>query len=157
MRPSEPLSLIFLTLLLLGIAPACGVRFDNNPEGPRLVSAMELEGDLNAGAPLVLKVTVNQSYGVPLKVACFYEDRSRLRPDQLELTFAERGTLIGDEVLAPAPPELRPGDNVEGQDLSFRFRIDEPGDYKLTCLIPTVADSAIAMSLTIEDAPAGRP
>jgi hypothetical protein len=155
MRPAVLAPLCLLVLLLTG----CGVSFSEDFDGTELFKSIRLEGELETDAELTVTVSVNQGYPVPVHVACYYEDGSKLTDDQLKLAFQERATRIGDEVLLPAAGAT-PGDDVERRELSFHFRIGQPGEYFLACLTPAAPENGLGRAFTIErdrDAPLPTP
>jgi hypothetical protein len=133
---------------------ACGVQFREDFDGTELFKAIDLQGERIPGSVLEVSVSVNSVYPVPVQVACFYEDGSKLTDDQYKLAFHERATSIGDEVL-PATIGRKPGDDVERRQLRFSFRVDEPGDYFVACLTPAAPDNGLGRSFTISEAPTG--
>jgi hypothetical protein len=136
------------------LACGCGVRFRDDFDGTELFKSIVLQGERVAGATLEVTVGLNQAYPVPVHVACFYEDGSKLTDDQLKLAFHERATPIGEEVLPPVSGR-DPGDEVERREVSFRFRVDEPGDYFVACLTPAAPDNGLGRSFTISESASG--
>ena len=107
------------------------------------------------GSELAVTIVVNQAYPVPVRIACYYEDGDKLSDDQLKLTFQERATLVGEKVLDPAPGHS-PQDDVEDEELTFRFRVEEPGDYFVACLTPSAAENGLGLQFDIIAPSSGR-
>jgi hypothetical protein len=148
LRHPTPFSII-LSLLLGGLLAGCGVSFSDDFDGTELFKAIRLDGERAVEAELVVTVTVSQGYVVPVRIACMYEDGFRLTDDQLKMDFSERAIVVGDEVLDPAPKGTHPDDEREEQDVSFRFRVREPGDYFLACFTPHAPDNGLSLSFEI--------
>jgi hypothetical protein len=146
--PNKPFRFV-LALLIAGLTSACGVSFSDDFDGTELFKGIRLEGERAIDSELVVTVTVNQAYVMPVRVACMYEDGYRLTDDQLKMDFSERAVRVGEEVLDPAPQGTHPGDDVERRDLSFRFRVPEPGDYFLACFTPHAPDNGLSLSFEI--------
>jgi hypothetical protein len=140
--------LLLLALLLL---PACGVSFVSSFDGTELFKKLELQGDLYANRELILAVDVNQAYPVPVRVACYYEDREHLSKDEKKVAFQERATLIGERVLDASDAES-PGDDVQRQTLRFTFAIPEAGKYFAACLTPASPENGIGVSFELRPA-----
>ena len=147
--PSPPIRIAFLLLLLA--LPACGVSFRSNFEGTEVFKKVSISGDRVAGAELTLNVEVAQPYPVPLQVACYYEDPDKVTEDQKNVAFQERAPLIGQAVL-PANVGSNPQDKVETQTLTFKFKVDKPGDYFVACLTPAAAENGYGVSFTVKAA-----
>lgn len=140
-----------LPLLLLLVSTGCGVSFSESFDGTELFKSVRLAGELKTGSELTLTLNVNQGYPVPVQVACYYEDGSKLSDDQLKLAFQERATYIGGKEL-PAAVDHKPGDDVVREDLVFKFTIDEPGEYFLACLTPAAPENGLGRLFEIENA-----
>lgn len=130
------------------------MRFSESFNGTELFKAIELQGERVVGSTLELTVSLNPAYPVPVQIACYYEDGSKLTDDQHKLAFQERATPIGEEVLRPATGR-RPGDDVERRQLTFRFKVEEPGDYFLACLTPAAPENGLGRLFTISEESAG--
>jgi hypothetical protein len=141
-------------LLIVLFASGCGVRFRDDFRGTELFKSIVLEGERVAGATLEVTVGLNHGYPVPIQIACFYEDGSKLTDDQLKLAFHERATPIGEEVLPPVFGR-KPDDEVERTEVSFRFSVEEPGDYFVACLTPAAPDNGLGRSFTISEPTSG--
>ena len=126
------------------------MRFSESFDGTELFKGLSLKGEMVTGQPLELALTVNQAYPIPVHVACYYEDGSKLTDDQYKLAFEQRAQPIGDEVL-PAATGRSPGDKVERRELTFRFSVPEPGDYFLACLTPAAPENGLGRMFTIRD------
>ena len=149
LRPSSlQRLLIALTLLLL---PACGVSFGGGSDDTELFKDLEIEGDLFANRELVLAVEVNQAYSVPVRVACYYEDRENLTEDEEKVAFQERATLIGERTL-PASDAESPGDDVPHETLRFAFSVPDPGTYFAACLTPASPENGIGLEFELRPA-----
>jgi hypothetical protein len=144
--------LILLALLLL--LPACGVSFKDSFNGTELLKELDIEGDLFANRELVLVLQVNQAYTVPVKIACFYEDRENLTDDEKKVAFQERATLIGERTLEAADPAAvdSPGDDVPRETLRFTFSIPEAGKYFAACLTPASPENGIGIDFRLRPA-----
>lgn len=140
--------MITLALLLL---PACGVQFGGSFEGTEVFKDLELEGDRFANRELVLALEVNQAYPIPVRIACYYEDRENLTEDQEKVAFQERATLIGERVL-PASDADSPGDDVPRETLRFAFSVPEPGNYFAACLTPAAPENGIGVEFDLRPA-----
>ena len=138
-----------LVSLLAALGAACGVTFTSPNDGTELFKGLTVSGEPRAGAALMLSVRVTQTYPVPVRVACYYEDFDRLTDDQKELAFLERATLIGETVL-PAGLDRRFGEEAPEETLSFDFTIDTPGSYHVACLTPAAPENAWGEPLKIE-------
>ena len=137
-----------LTILLL---PACGVQLGGGSDGTELFKDLELEGDRFANRELILALEVNQAYPVPVRVACYYEDRENLTEDQEKVAFQERATPIGERIL-PASDAESPGDDVPRETLRFAFSVPEPGTYFAACLTPAAPENGIGLEFDLRPA-----
>jgi hypothetical protein len=140
--------LIIAALLLL---PACGVQFGGGNDGTELFKDLDLGGDRFANRELILALEVNQAYAVPIRVACYYEDRENLTEDEEKVAFQERATLIGERVL-PASDAESPGEDVPRETLRFAFSVPEPGSYFAACLTPASPENGIGLEFDLRAA-----
>jgi hypothetical protein len=140
--------LILFAVLLL---PACGVRFDASFDGTELLKDIDLEGDLFANRELVLVLEVNQAYAVPVRIACYYEDRENLTDEEKEVPFHERATPIGERLLQASDAES-PGDDVRRETLRLAFSVPEPGTYFAACLTPASPENGIGVEFELRPA-----
>lgn len=147
-RRLSPL-LVSVIVFLLAL-PGCGVRFseDSTPDPGDMFQKMELTGDKTPGSELTLTLVLKQNYPVPVRVACYYEDSSKLTDDQEKVAFEERATRIYDEVLPPSP-ETKPGEDISGQMIDVRFRVAEAGDYFLACNTPAATENGKGLGFKI--------
>jgi hypothetical protein len=113
-----------------------------------------LEGDLFANRELVLVLEVNQAYTVPVRVACYYEDRQNLSDDDKKVAFQERAILIGERVLEAADPTTvqSPDDDVPRETLRFAFSVPEAGRYFAACLTPASPENGIGTDFQLRPA-----
>jgi hypothetical protein len=140
--------LILAAVLLL---PACGVQFGAASDDTELFKDLDLVGDRFANRELVLALEVNQAYPVPVRVACYYEDRENLTEDEEKVAFEERATLIGERVL-PASGADAPEDEVPRETLQFAFSVPEPGTYFAACLTPASPENGIGLEFDLRSA-----
>ncbi len=140
--------LLLATVLLA--STACGVAFRDSFDGTELFRGIDLAGERVVGSDLTVTLTVNPAYPVPVRIACYYEDSSKLTDDQLKLTFEERATRVGEAVLPPAVGH-RPSEKLEPQRLSFHFSVPQPGSYFLACNTPAAADNGLSRSFKITE------
>jgi hypothetical protein len=140
--------LIIAAILLL---PACGVQFGAASDETELFKDLDLVGDRFANRELVLALEVNQAYAIPVRVACYYEDREKLTKDEKKVAFQERATLIGERVL-PASDAEAPDDNVPRETLQFAFSVPEPGTYFVACLTPASPENGIGLEFNLRPA-----
>ncbi len=127
------------------------MQFSSSFDGTELFKKLDLQGDLFANRELVLAVEVNQAYAVPVRVACYYEDRENLSEDDKKVAFQERATLIGERVL-PASDADSPGDDVTRQTLRFAFSIPDAGTYFAACLTPASPENGIGLEFKLRPA-----
>ena len=148
MRPAiSPVSLV-LCLLILGLGSGCGVEFGEGSSGTELFEEIELQGFREAGAELTLALTLNPSYPIPVHVACYYEDGDHLTADQQKMAFQERAVPIGETVL-PANPARRPDDDIDDEQVLFRFSVPRAGSYFLACMTPASPENGLGMLFKI--------
>ncbi|MND09878.1 hypothetical protein D3C83_335400 [compost metagenome] len=57
-------------------------------------------------------------------------------------------------MLDPVPGH-KPDDDVEDEELTFRFTVDEPGDYFVACITPSAAENGLGVQFDIVDAANG--
>jgi hypothetical protein len=147
----RPLVLLLLSLIAALLLTACGVQFGSSFDGTQLFEELEVEGDLYANREIALIVEVNQAYSVPVRIACYYEDRENLSEDEEKVAFQERATLIAERVL-PASDAESPGDDVPNETLRFGFSIPEPGTYFAACLTPASPENGIGIDFELRPA-----
>jgi hypothetical protein len=138
-----------LFFVILAIAhTGCGVSFHDQFFGTELFRSLEIDGEKVVDSDLTVTIMYTQGYPVPVRVACYYEDGSRLTEDQQKLAFQERATKVGETVL-PAAEGERPGTDLPEKKLSFHFSIDEPGNYFLACLTPAAPENGLGQAFEI--------
>jgi hypothetical protein len=140
-------------LLFPALALGCGVTFREQFFGTELFQSIDLSGQREINSELTLSLTITQGYPVPVHIACYYEDGSKLTDDQHKLAFQERATLIGETVLPGDIRERPGGSEVKAQKLSYKFRLAEPGDYFLACLTPASPENGLGYLFTIKPPP----
>lgn len=126
----------------------CGVSFGETFNGTELFKSLEVRGERVAGAELTLELVVTQTYPVPVRIACYYEDGRRLTDDQKKVVFEERAILAGEAVLEPAEGS-RPDGKAPRRMLTFSFTVARPGKYFIACITPASPDNGIGMPFTI--------
>ena len=148
-----PASLLRGLVLLTGLVllPACGIDFTESDRGKDVFKTMTLSGDRFVNRELVVSLDVTVAYPVPVKVACYYENRAVLSADQRRVPFAERAELIGERVFDPVDAE-HPSTGAPHQTVRFAFSVPNPGVYYLGCLTPAAPENRI--NLTFEVKPA---
>jgi len=127
------------------------VQFVASSDATELFKDLDLEGDRFANRELVLALEVSQSYPVPVRIACYYEDRENLTEDEEKVAFQERATLIGERVM-PASDAESPGDDVPRETLRFAFSVPEPGTYFVACLTPASPENGIGLEFNLRAA-----
>jgi hypothetical protein len=127
------------------------VQFGAASDDTELFKDLDLVGDRFANRELVLALEVNQAYPVPVRVACYYEDRENLTEDEEKVAFEERATLIGERVL-PASGADAPEDEVPRETLQFAFSVPEPGTYFAACLTPASPENGIGLEFDLRSA-----
>jgi hypothetical protein len=147
LRPAFRFRLLALPIALLSLT-ACGIEFSSSFEGTELFKSIQLTGERRVGAELTITVMVNPVYPTPVHIGCYYEDDERLTNDQAKLDFADRAMKVGETVLEPAH-DRTPADDAERIPLSFRFVVNEPGDYFIACLTPAAPDNGLGVSFEI--------
>jgi hypothetical protein len=127
------------------------VQFGSSFDGTELFKDIDVEGDLYANRKIALTVEVNQAYALPVRIACYYEDRENLTDDEKKVAFQERATLIGERVL-PASDAESPGEDVPRETLRFAFAIPAPGSYFAACLTPAAPENGIGVEFELRPA-----
>jgi hypothetical protein len=150
LNPASVRRQLVLVVFLLAL-PACGVSFRSNFEGTEVFKKLSVSGERVAGAELTLNLEVAQPYPVPLQIVCYVEDSDKLTEDQKNVAFQERAPRIAEAVL-PARVGGDPQDKVENQTLSFKFKLDEPGEYFLACLTPAAAENGYGVTFRVKRA-----
>jgi hypothetical protein len=144
-----PLSCLPLLVLLL-VLPACaGVSLREPGDEGELFKDISLAGERLAGKQLTVTISVSQGYPVPVRVACYFENPSKLTPAQLQLPREERATKIG-ETLLPAKQGGIPKEGGELQQLNYAFAVPEAGDYLLLCSTPAAPDNRMRLRFRVE-------
>ena len=131
--------------------PACGIVFSAEFEGTEVFREMEMEGDLVAGTPIQVTVTMTQPYPVPLAVSCRYENTD-ITEEQRKVAFNERALPVYETVLQPRPGQA-PGDDPDEMEevrRGFELIVPEPGDYFLACFSVAAPENGIGRRFTIE-------
>jgi hypothetical protein len=147
LRPHPLTRLLLAPLALFGLT-ACGITFSSGFDGTEMFKAIELTGDRHPGAELTVILGIELTYPVPVEIACFYEDEDNVTEDMQKLPFHERARPAGSTVLEPVR-DTTPGADVERQELSFRFRAPEPGDYFIACLTPAAPENGIGVDFKV--------
>ena len=145
---TSPFSRIFVAFLALVSVMACGVQFSSPSADTELFKSIEIEGNLAPDSILSLTISLNRSYPVPVRIACFYENPANLTKDQMALSFHERASKIGETVLTPRI-KASPNDDLELETLVFTFTIADPGDYTLACLTPASPENALGVAFSL--------
>ncbi len=151
MRPPLTFQLIPLLLLLLCL-PACGIEFVASEEGTELIDKVEVAGEFIAGGEVIVTMTVNHAYPVPVHIACYVENENLVTEEEEDVAFHERATLVGEEFLDTAlstGQPLNPDDEVEKVKYSYPFTVDSPGTYFIACITPAAPDNGIGRSFTV--------
>jgi hypothetical protein len=136
---------------LLLLSTGCGIDFSERDRGEDVFKAMTLNGDRFVNRELTVSLDVTVAYPVPVKIACFYENRAVLSAEQRNVPFAERALLIGERVLEPMLAE-HPSDGAERQTIRFAFSVPNPGVYYLGCLTPAAPENRINMEFEVRPA-----
>jgi hypothetical protein len=140
------LAVIFTALALL---PACGIDFSESDRGEDVFKTMTLNGDRFVNRQLTVSLDVTVAYPVPVKIACYYENRAVLSAEQRKVPFAERAELIGERVLDPVAAE-HPSTDAPHQTVRFAFSVPNPGTYYLGCLTPAAPENRINMNFEVK-------
>jgi len=141
-------------VFLIALSPTCGVSFREHFNGTETFKNINITGDQVVGGKLTLTVDVTQTYPVPLDVACYYEDATKLTDDQKKVAFQERAAKIGGTTLPPAP-EHKPQDKLDEsqhQTLSFDFSIPKSGQYFAACITTAAPENGYGKVFRIRDA-----
>jgi hypothetical protein len=143
---------IAVTLLIaLAILPACGIDFSESDRGEDVFKSMTLMGDRFVNRELTVSVDVTVAYPVPVKIACYYENRAALSATQRNVPFAERAMLIGERVM-PAVAAEHPSIGAPRETLRFNFSVPNAGVYYLGCLTPAAPENRINLSFEVKPA-----
>jgi hypothetical protein len=136
---------ILSVLLLLSIGllcplwAGCGIGFGSANEQTEPMTHLRVTGTRRAGEELQMELAYSQTLPVPVAVEC------RL----------EQGGEVVQAIGAAAIP-ANPGGSPEATPttgaLSFSFRVDRAGEYKVVCVTP--ADETNELSQTISIGPA---
>jgi hypothetical protein len=110
-----------------------------------------IEGDRFANRQLTLAVEVKDAYSLPIRVACFYENRQSLTAEQRRVPFHERAIPVGERVLPPTEA-ASPAEKVPVQTLRFNFSVPQPGRYFAGCLTPAAPDNGASLSFEVRPA-----
>lgn len=143
-------ALALLTALLL--LPACGIDFQEEDRGRDVFKGMTLSGDRFVNRELTVALDLSVAYPVPVKIACYYENRAILSAEQRNVPFAERALLIGERVLEPVAAAAHPSTGAPRETVRFAFSVPSPGVYYLGCVTPAAPENRI--NLTFEVKPA---
>ncbi len=139
--------LLLAPLALFGLT-ACGVEFSSTFEGTEIFKGISLTGERTTGSELTVTLTLNPSYPVPVRIACYYEDDDTLTDDQEKLAFHDRAIPAGSTVIEPSP-NATPGEELERRELSFTFVVEQPGEYFIACLTPAAPENGLGVDFTI--------
>lgn len=142
---------VLLLLLGLLLLPGCGIDFSESDRGEDVFKSMSLSGDRFVNRELTVSLDVTVAYPVPVKIACYYENRAQLNADQRNVPFAERALLIGERVLPPVEAE-HPSEGAQRETLRFAFSVPAPGVYYLGCLTPAAPENRINMTFEVKPA-----
>ena len=135
-------------LLLL---PACGIGLGRDKTTTEMFRGISISGDLFVNRELTLEVSLKHGYPVPVRVACFYENRAALTADQRRVPFHERATLVGERILQ-APDAGGPAADLPAQTLRFSFSVPAAGRYFAGCLTPAAPDNGVSLSFEVRPA-----
>ena len=139
---------LFLVPLALAGLTACGISFSNDFDSTEMFKDIGLAGDLRPGSELTVTLEIEQSYPVPVEIACFYENDYSVSEDLQKVPFEERARRAGSTILLPARETTQGGD-ARRQQISFRFTAPEPGEYSLACLTPAAPENTLGLSFEI--------
>jgi hypothetical protein len=131
--------------------PACGIGLTGDKTTTEMFRGIAVSGDLFVNRELTLEVELKDGYPVPVRVACFYENREALTPEQRRVPFHERATLVGERTLPPTDAES-PAADLPSQTLRFTFSVPQPGRYFAGCLTPAAPDNGVSLSFEIRPA-----
>jgi hypothetical protein len=150
-RPPLALRLAPLLILLLTV-PGCGIEFVASEEGTELIDSVTVSGEFVAGGEVMVTVTINQAYPVPVHVACYAQNESLVTEDEKDVSFHERATLVGqvylDTAIGPSGA-MTPDTEVQKQTFSYPFRVERPGTYFIACITPAAPDNGVGRTFTV--------
>ena len=149
MQLSAALLKAFALLTALAILPACGVDFSESDRGEDVFKGMTLSGDRFVNRELTVSLDVTVAYPVPVKIACYYENRAVLSAAQRNVPFAERALLIGERVMPPVAAE-HPSTGAPSETVRFAFSVPSPGVYYLGCLTPAAPENRINLNFEVK-------
>lgn len=141
-------TLLLAVAIFAPLLAGCGVEFRYTFEGTELFNGMSIAGERRVGQELVVSVEVNHVYPIPVRVACYLSNEKKLTRDEKNIAFEERARLLGQTVLPPFV-DRRPGVESTGEVLSYRFTVEEPGEYLVACLTPGAAENGWSLGLRI--------
>ncbi len=139
MRRILILLLLLSTGLLTPLWAGCGIEFGSGDQHREPLAHLQITGTRRAGEELQVELAYSQNLPAAVEVEC------RLKQD------GEVVQKIGAATI-PANPGGNPKATPETGSLSFPFRVEQPGEYKVVCL--TVADENNKLSQTISISPA---
>lgn len=148
MRLNRLTRLLFAPLAALGLT-ACGVAFSSTFDGTEMFKGITVTGDRTEGSELTVTVWIAPVYPVPVELACYYEDDDDLSEDMQKIAFHDRALLAGKTTVEPAPEGVKPGDDVERQQVSITFTPRVAGDYFIACLTPAAPDNGIGVDFEV--------
>jgi hypothetical protein len=132
-----------LLLLSLGLAvllsTGCGIDFSSNGENTEPLARLQITGTRTAGEELRVDLAYSQTLPVPVEVEC-------------RLTQGSNVVQKIGAATVPANPGGSPEATPVAGDLSFPFRVEQAGEYKVVCL--TVVDEANKLDQVISIRPA---
>ncbi len=130
---------------------ACGVSIGCSSNAPEFFQGIELEGDLFVNRPLTLSVTVTNAIPMPVRIACYYEDRTVPFAEERNLTLMERGLLIGERLLEPSE-DADAATDAQQRTLSFTFSVPDPGIYDAGCTTPAAPENIVKLEFELRAA-----
>jgi len=131
--------LLLSTGLLSPLWAGCGIHFGSADEHTEPLAHLRVTGTRRAGEELQVELAYSQTLPAPVEVEC------RLKQGSEVLQRIGAATI-------PANPGGSPEATPVAGSLSFPFRVEQPGEYKVVCL--TVADESNYLSQTISIGPA---
>jgi hypothetical protein len=134
------LLLLLSTGLLTPLSAGCGIHFGSADEHTEPMTHLRITGTRRAGEELQVELAYSQTLPVSVEVEC------RLKQGKEVVQRIGAATV-------PANPEGNPEATPQVGTLSFPFRVEQPGEYKVVCL--TVADEENKLSQVISIGPAG--
>jgi hypothetical protein len=134
------------------LVPACGIDFQEQDRGEDVFKAMSLSGDRFVNRELTVALDISVAYPVPVKIACYYENRAILSAEQRNVPFAERALLIGERVLEPVAGAEHPSTGAPRETVRFAFSVPNPGVYYLGCVTPAAPENRINMTFEVKPA-----